>query len=163
MDLKNAEIAVTTQHLIDIGDPIGEWFLLSDYNDIEEFYAACSEFFSNEENPEFRFAQWENIPEKLIKKDWLSPNFFELKDALERLDESELDYFESWCQYHNYNLAEDDPYVLVSHFQDMHCTGNDYKNDDDDWNESDSEIKNIADDYFGIGKYSIEIFDDNYN
>ena len=37
MDLNNAEIAVTTQHLIDIKDYRDYWLHLSDYSDMGEF------------------------------------------------------------------------------------------------------------------------------
>ena len=42
MDLNNAEIAVTTQHLIDIKDYRDYWLHLSDYSDMGEFLSACS-------------------------------------------------------------------------------------------------------------------------
>ena len=37
MDLNNAEIAVTTQHLMDIKDYRDYWLHLSDYSDMGEF------------------------------------------------------------------------------------------------------------------------------
>lgn len=45
MDLNNAEIAVTTQHLIDIKDYRDYWLHLSDYSDMGEFLSACSDLF----------------------------------------------------------------------------------------------------------------------
>lgn len=48
MDLNNAEIAVTTQHLIDIKDYRDYWLHLSDYSDMGEFLSACSDLFPGE-------------------------------------------------------------------------------------------------------------------
>lgn len=45
MDLNNAEIAVTTQHLMDIKDYRDYWLHLSDYSDMSEFLCACSDLF----------------------------------------------------------------------------------------------------------------------
>lgn len=50
MDLNNAEIAVTTQHLIDIKDYRDYWLHLSDYSDMGEFLSACSDLFPGERN-----------------------------------------------------------------------------------------------------------------
>ena len=51
MDLNNAEIAVTTQHLIDIKDYRDYWLHLSDYSDMGEFLSACSDLFPGEKEP----------------------------------------------------------------------------------------------------------------
>ena len=45
MNLNNAEIAVTTQHLIDIKNYRDYWLHMSDYSDMGEFLCACSELF----------------------------------------------------------------------------------------------------------------------
>lgn len=87
MDLNNAEIAVTTQHLMDIKDYRDYWLHLSDYSDMGEFLSACSDLFPGEKEPEYRYPKWENIPDMLISREWLYPNFFEIRDALERLED----------------------------------------------------------------------------
>ena len=79
MDLNNAEIAVTTQHLMDIKDYRDYWLHLSDYSDMGEFLCACSDLFPGEKEPEYRYPKWENIPDTLISREWLCPNFFEIK------------------------------------------------------------------------------------
>ena len=84
MDLNNAEIAVTTQHLMDIKDYRDYWMHLSEYSDMGEFLSACSDLFPGEEEPEYRYPKWENIPDTLISREWLCPNFFEIRDALAR-------------------------------------------------------------------------------
>ena len=70
MDLNNAEIAVTTQHLIDIKDYRDYWLHLSDYSDMGEFLSACSDLFPGEKEPEYRYPKWENIPDTLISREW---------------------------------------------------------------------------------------------
>ena len=99
MDLNNAEIAVTTQHLIDIKDYRDYWLHLSDYSDMGEFLSACSDLFPGEKEPEYRYPKWENIPDTLISREWLCPNFFEIRDALERLEEEETEFFISWSSH----------------------------------------------------------------
>ena len=51
MDLNNAEIAVTTQHLIDIKDYRDYSAALSDYSDMGEFLSACSDLVSRGKEP----------------------------------------------------------------------------------------------------------------
>ncbi len=73
MNLNNAEIAVTTQHLIDIKDYRDYWLHLSDYSDMGEFLCACSDLFPGEKEPEYRYPKWENIPDTLVSREWLVP------------------------------------------------------------------------------------------
>ena len=54
MDLNNAEIAVTTQHLMDIKDYRDYWLHMSDYSDMGEFLSACSDLFPGEKNTGIR-------------------------------------------------------------------------------------------------------------
>ena len=48
----------------------------SDYSDKEEFYEACRELHKDEEDAEYMFQDWENVPEGLIDESWISENFF---------------------------------------------------------------------------------------
>lgn len=123
MNLNNAEVAVTTQHLIDTGQPEEYLLTLSDYGDMDEFLRACSLLFPKEKAPEYRYTEWDNIPEELITKASLLPNFFELREALEQTGEEEHESFINWCRRHAHNLADDDPYQMVSHYMDM-CESN---------------------------------------
>ena len=66
MDLNNAEVAVTTQHILDGKEYKDYWVQMSDYSDMGEFLCACSDLFPEEEDPEYRYAKWENIPDRLI-------------------------------------------------------------------------------------------------
>jgi len=165
MKLSEAEVVVTTQKQLEQETHKGDWFHLSDYGDTGEFYQACYSYFLEESNPDFRYPAWENIPDALITKEWFSPNFFELRDAFERIDEPEIDYFLSWCKYHGYNIACDDPHLLVSHYQESNPC----------YNEQETELPDIPEELFpypylsiaseGIynDRYSTEVFDDNYD
>ncbi len=62
MDLNQAEVAVTTQHLIDMGQEKDNLLQMSDFGDMGEFLCTCSELFPEEETPEYRYARWEEIP-----------------------------------------------------------------------------------------------------
>lgn len=59
----------------------------------------------------------ENIPDTLISREWLCPNFFEIRDALERLEEEETEFFISWSRSYGYDITTDDPHMMVSHYQ----------------------------------------------
>lgn len=75
MDLNQAEVAVTTQHLIDTRQEKDNWLQMSDFGDMGEFLCTCSELFAEEETPEYRYMKWEDIPDSLINMEWLCPNF----------------------------------------------------------------------------------------
>ena len=55
MDLSNAEVAVTTQHILDGKEYKDYWVQMSDYSDMGEFLCACSDLFPEEEEPEKSF------------------------------------------------------------------------------------------------------------
>lgn len=165
MELDNAEVAVTTQHLIDIHDDTSHWFQLSDFCDMGEFLCSCSDLFPDEEDPQYRYPRWENIPDRLINREWLCPNFFEIRDALEKLEEGDREFFfTTWSEHYGYDITTDDPHMMVSHFQDL-C-GNIIT-------ESDDELAEIAEEsllYTGISSNYCdrvtsphEVFDDNYD
>lgn len=164
MNLFEAEVVVTTREKIDSDPYAGDWFRLSDYGDMEEFLSACCSFFPDEENPVFRYPAWKNIPDNLINKEWLCPNFFEIRDALERLDEAEVECFVTWCGYHSHNIATDDPYVLVARYQDNQIL----------YPESESEAMEMSDDALAyqdttvnfsdvVERYSFKVYTDNYS
>lgn len=164
MNLNEAEIAVTTRRLADMKQADDHWFELSDYSDMTEFHHACSICFPEENDPVFQYPKWENIPDFLINREWFCPNFFELRDALERLEESEREYFEKWCRYYGYSLATDDPHVLVSHFQDMTpVSAFECEDETAEVNEDLLCFHSISSYYFDTAPLSLEVFDDNYD
>ena len=65
-DLLEAKICVGTYKKYNEGSLFGKWLTLSDYSDKKEFYEACKELHSDEEDAEFMFQDWEYIPKGLI-------------------------------------------------------------------------------------------------
>ena len=54
MDLNNAEVAVTTQHIMDGKEYKDYWVQMSDYSDMGEFLCACSDLFPEDPAPGWR-------------------------------------------------------------------------------------------------------------
>jgi hypothetical protein len=163
MNLSEAEVAVTTQKEIDNKTHAGDWFQLSNYGDMGEFYEACCSYFIGEKDPAFRYPAWENIPDILINKKWFCPNFFEIKDAIEQLDESETEYFFSWCNYHGHNIAVDDPYLLIANYLDNQIPYPKYESDPAEISDDAYLYQNTTNSYFDTERYATEIFGENYD
>lgn len=163
MNLSEAEVMVTTQEEIENNTHGSDWFRLSDYGDTGEFYTASCACFPDEDNPEFRYPAWENIPDSLINERWFSPNFFEIRDALENLEEDEVDYFMTWCNYHGHNIASDDPHLLVSHYRDGHTFNPEFESDAMDLPDDALVYQSITGNFFDMGRYAAEVFSDNYD
>ena len=83
--LSEARVYVGTYGKYNNGSLFGAWLDLSDYSDKEDFYEACRELHKDEEDAEYMFQDWENVPENLIGESWISENFFTLRDAVEKL------------------------------------------------------------------------------
>ncbi len=130
MNLNEAEVLVSTKQEIENGTFTSHWQYLSDYGDMDEFYDACNKCFPDEDNPLLKYLGWENIPESLIREDWLYERIYDFKDACDQLDEEEIDYFFSWCKHHHYDIALDDPYQLVALYQANHSLSGMDENDE---------------------------------
>ena len=89
--LSAARVYVGTYAKYNNGSLYGAWLDLSDYSDKEEFYEACRELHEDEEDSEYMFQDWENVPEGLIGESWISENFFALRNAVEDLSEEDAD------------------------------------------------------------------------
>ena len=84
--LSEARVYVGTYNKYNNGSLFGKWLDLSDYSDKDEFMEACRELHKDDQDPEFMFQDYENIPEALISESWLSEKFFELRDAIVKKD-----------------------------------------------------------------------------
>lgn len=163
MNLSEAEVAVTTRKETDDDTHRGDWFRLSDYGDAGEFFEACCSCFPDEESPVFRYPAWENIPGCLINEEWFCPDFFEIRDALERLDETETDCFMAWCDYHGHNIASDDPHLLVAYYQNNHTSCPEFTDEAVEIPDDPFAYQNSTDDILNVERYSFDIFSDNYD
>lgn len=117
-DLSEASIYVGTYAKYNNGSIDGRWMKLSDFLDKDEFMEACAELHADEENPEFMFQDWENIPDKLIGESWLHDNFFDIRDAIEGLSSDKQEAFIVWCNHCSHDLSKDDVHYLISSFRD---------------------------------------------
>lgn len=163
MDLNNAEVQVTTSLLLHAGVRESHLLRLADYGEMGEFYSACAERFPKEENPTYRYPSWENIPPFLINRNWICTNIFEIRDAMEHLDESEYDYFVKWCRYHGHNLATDDASLLVAHFQDMCGSSPECSDEPFELSEEMLLTQCLSGSYFDTSRYAMEMFGKDYD
>lgn len=116
-NLNDAKVYVSTYKKYNEGSLNGGWINISDYSDKEGFYEACRELHYDEEDAEFMFQDYENIPENLISESWISENFFTLRNAVEKLGDTEQEAFFVWCNYASHDLSEEDAYDLVRDFE----------------------------------------------
>lgn len=91
--MNEARIYVGTYAKYNNGTLQGEWVNLSDFYDLDGFKEHCVEIHEDEEEPEYMFQDWENIPDSLIDESNLEENFFELRDELDRLNDTEKEAF----------------------------------------------------------------------
>lgn len=163
MDLSNATLYISLYGEKE-KNSTGCLMHLSDYADYTEFMASCVKMFPGVSNPILHFHDWDNIPDSLISAEWISPNIFEIREALEHLEEQDWDYFECWCKQQGHDLATDDASQLMTAFLNIHGSSK---------TEIDSDLVEVSEDYFSIrsppltcneiGINSLEVFDDNYN
>ncbi len=91
--LSEARVYVGTYNKYNNGSLFGKWLDLSDYSDKDEFLEACADLHKDEQDPEYMFQDYENIPETLFSESSLSEKFFELRDATENMDETVQEAF----------------------------------------------------------------------
>lgn len=75
------------------GSTQGAWLDLSDYTDRDDFYVACAELHPDEDDPEFMFQDWEDIPSSLIGESSISPECWELLEAYDEFDEGAVNAY----------------------------------------------------------------------
>ncbi|CAH0994218.1 hypothetical protein EMA8858_00327 [Emticicia aquatica] len=87
-------IYVGTYHKYNCGSIAGRWLNLTEYSSKEEFYEACKELHSDEEDAEFMFQDWENIPDFLISECSLDDDAFEYFEAIAGMDDDKIEALE---------------------------------------------------------------------
>ena len=161
--LSEARVYVGTYNKYNSGSLFGKWLDLSDYSDKDEFLEACRELHEDEQDPEFMFQDIEDIPEALISESWLSDKFFELRDAIEKLSETEQEAFFVWCDHHNSDISEEDADDLVSSFEDEYQ--GEYKDEEDyayQIVEECYELPEFAKTYFDYSAFARDLFMTDY-
>lgn len=164
-NLACAEVCVETRYSLESGNNDGNWFRLADYGSLAEFFIDCSSWFVDEENPEYIYVAWDNIPDNLIRRDWICPNIFEIRDALETIDSGHIDTLLSWCKTYGWDITTDDPYKIVSDFQ---CSLGEYPVYECDASEQEEySPDSYNDEYYihtmAIQGYNTDLFDDSYS
>ena len=66
--LSEARVYVGTYNKYNNGSLFGKWLDLSDYSDKDEFLEVCRELHKDDQDPEFMFQDYENIPEAFISE-----------------------------------------------------------------------------------------------
>lgn len=70
------------------GSIAGQWIDLTEFDDVDEFVAACVALHKDEADPELMYQDWECIPSQYIGESWLDP---EIWDYFRAIKESGLD------------------------------------------------------------------------
>jgi antirestriction protein len=87
------QIYVGTYAKYNNGSIFGEWVDLEIYDTKEDFFEYCKELHSDEEDPEFMFQDYENIPKKLISECSLSDNLFDYVEAIKDMEDETIEAF----------------------------------------------------------------------
>ncbi len=162
-NLSEARIYVGTYAKYNEGSIFGKWMDLSDYSDSEEFYDACRELHSDEEDPELMFQDWENIPDSLIGESWLAENIFEIIEAIDNLSETQQEAFGVWLNFTSSDIASEDIDDLISSFEDDYQ--GEYSSEEDyayEVIEECYDLPEFAKTYFDYEKFASDLFVGDY-
>lgn len=158
INISEASVYVGTYHKYNEGSIFGKWLNLSDYADKEEFYTACKELHNDEEDPEFMFQDYENIPEGLISEYGMSNNIFEVIEAFGNMDEDQKEPFLIWCNNGHRKLSEEDITDLINAFEADYI--GEYKDEEDFAYEQveEMDLPDFAKRYFDYEAYARDLF-----
>ncbi|MBN9299878.1 MAG: antirestriction protein ArdA [Filimonas sp.] len=159
LDISEASVYVGTYAKYNNGSLFGKWLKLSDYADKEEFFEACKELHSDEEDPEYMFQDFENIPDGLIGESWLADNIFEVLEAYADMDDDRQEAFAIWCNNTSRNLSDEDINNLISNFDDEYMGSYDSEEDFANWLvEETMELPDFMIMYFDYKAYARDLF-----
>lgn len=162
-NLSEARVYVGTYAKYNEGSIFGKWLDLSDYSDKEEFYDACRDLHSDEEDAEFMFQDYENIPSGLIGECWISDNIFDVIEAVSDMDENEQEAFCLWLNDGSQDIYTDDIHGLVNSFRDDYQG---YYDDEEDYAyevvEQCYDLPEFAQTYFDYAKFARDLFIGDY-
>ncbi len=124
-----------------------------------ELHTAFGRCFADEQVPKFRFVEWSDIPDELVREDWLSPNLFEELDALAEIDDEDRENFLRWCRQNGYDIATDDVAEFAARYLSIFGV---YSEPDEE--PPDAEDLLCAPDYRSDRRrYSTDMFEENLN
>ena len=158
MDLQEAKIYVGTIEKYNNGSLDGKWVNLSDFNSLDDFLDECEEIHKDEEDPEFMFQDWENIPDGLVTESNLSEDFFYLRDEiLFNLDEDKEKAFWIWLD-DQIDVNFGNPHKLVSNFNDSYIGKYDSEEDFAETLLDEEDLSEFARTYFDVERYARDLF-----
>ncbi|MDR6919546.1 antirestriction protein ArdA [Chryseobacterium sp. 2987] len=150
INITEASVYVGTYAKYNDGSIFGKWLKLSDYSDRSEFYEACAELHSDEDDPEYMFQDYENIPDSLIGECWISENVFEVLEAIDRLSDNDQKAFLIWCDNDGKDLSKSDIDELMSDFE------NDYRGH---YDSEEDFARELVDQREDLSDFALEYFD----
>lgn len=163
IDISKARVYVGTYRKKNEGSVAGGWLNLADYSDDEDFYTACADLHQDEDDPEFLFQQYENIPDNLINEWGISYKLFDIIMAFEDLGESKKAPFVIWCTARARNLEDENIEQLIACFEDdyigEYATEEDYARELVDNRE---DLSDFAREYFDYESYAYDLFCGNH-
>ena len=158
MNLQEAKIYVGTRAKYNNGSLEGKWVDLFDFNSLEDFLDECAEIHSDEEDPEFMFQDWENIPDSLVSESSLSEDFFYLIDEILDLDKDKEEAFWIWLDNARSTIDFGNPHKLISDFNNSYI-GKYFS--EEEFAESlldDYDLPEFARTYFDVEKFANDLF-----
>jgi antirestriction protein len=106
------------------GSIAGKWLDMTEYDDAEEFFAACRELHKDEADPEFMFQDFECFPEELYSES-LSTKDVEPIIAYAKLDETQRELVTDFCEATGESFGTYD----IEQIENAHV----FTTDPDDW------------------------------
>lgn len=158
-DLTDARVYVGTYKKYTEGSLFGKWLLLSDYISKEDFYEACHELHNDEDDPEFMFQDFENIPRSLIGESWMSDNLFDVINAISDMSNDQVEPFMIWLENGHHDISSEDINDLINSFESDYIGKYD---DEEDYAykliEERDDLNDFAKQYFDYEAYAKDIF-----
>lgn len=110
-------VYVTTYAKYKQGKTTGEWLEIINYSTYEAFIQACRDLHSDEENPEFMFLHRNDIPYNLCNESKIFREYFEIKQFVQTLDESDAEAFKLWFDYYEIDPRRCATETIFHYFQ----------------------------------------------
>jgi antirestriction protein len=165
------KIAVSTYHNYNSGHLDFIWIDTQKFIDKDGFYKGLdiiNSQFWKEDDPEYMFQDYEDIPECFISESWVSEYVFTINDILDNTGVT-LEQLTSYCDDYGYDLEKEDIYDIISKIEDnFFCHKEDFEEMCWHFAEESYGKQIIESGYFDITRYmrdtelSMSVIDDFY-
>lgn len=98
INLMEARVYVSTEHVYAGGDYFGKWMHLADYRNKEEFLSAFRSLYPTEQEPVLLILCRQDIPKELAGTNSLSPKLFKLIRLISGFDANRNRAFHLWLE-----------------------------------------------------------------